>query len=379
VYNGEKYLEECLDSWLSQTYQNFEVVLVDDGSQDHSVEIIQSYIQKDERFKLVIQEHGGISKATERGIKEANSRYIVLMDQDDIALPKRLELTVKCFENGAEIIMGDYEIIDENSDLVNRKVSFPSFINKRNFVLEQLKRNYFLGSAMAFYYKRHIPFNYNSHGVTDYDLSLKMLLNSYQFEYIAETLIHYRVHQNNTSANYSKSKNSVMDILVIYSFSNLFNTLIDMEYPRNEALLALGICYLFQNKLNEAGYCFNNANFSNANLDHRLLEEFDFYSSVYYYKINDFYKSLYFLEKLEKQGSTNPSIYNNIGVLKSQSQDYEASIYWFEKAKGLSPFYQDAVKNLEDVKKCDKGNSIDLRFTERLLRDILTHTSNIIK
>lgn len=374
VYNGEKFLRENVQSWLKQTYQNFEVIYVDDGSSDHSKELIEEIVKVDQRFKLVCQNHAGIPQAIRRGIQEACSNYIVLMDQDDIATPWRLEKTVEVFADGAELVMGDYEIIDEYSKLTGRIISFPSFINSENLLLEQLKRTYFLGSAMAFKYKRDFEFHVNSGGVTDYDISLKMLLRDYQFAYIPETLIQYRVHNQNTSANYSKQKQDVKVIFSQYEHQELFQYLLKKGFNQFEASLSLGICYLFQHNIAVASPYLQKAMLLIDQSNRRTYQESVFYNSVLYYLLNEYDQSFQLLRKLVIKGYNNPSIFNNIGVMLIYLKKFAEAKEWFNKAYVLNKQYSDAVYNIKLL----NSNMMDYKkykFTTRLLREVLTHTS----
>jgi glycosyltransferase involved in cell wall biosynthesis len=89
VYNGQAYLHETLESLLSQSFTNFELLAIDDGSTDASVDIIQSF--KDDRVRLIRKENGGLCDALNRGIEEAKALYIARNDQDDISFPRRLQ------------------------------------------------------------------------------------------------------------------------------------------------------------------------------------------------------------------------------------------------------------------------------------------------
>ena len=82
IYNAEKYLNQCLESILTQTYHNFICVMVNDGSTDSSLQICQNYI-KDNRFVLISQENKGVSKTRNESIKKANGDYIMFIDNDD--------------------------------------------------------------------------------------------------------------------------------------------------------------------------------------------------------------------------------------------------------------------------------------------------------
>lgn len=83
VYNTEKYLKDCLDSVLSQTYQNLEIILIDDGSTDNSSQILKQYAKKDSRIKIITQKNQGQSTARNYGLKEASGEYVSFIDSDD--------------------------------------------------------------------------------------------------------------------------------------------------------------------------------------------------------------------------------------------------------------------------------------------------------
>lgn len=83
VYKVEKYLSECVDSLLSQTYTNFEVILVDDGSPDNSPKICDEYAEKDQRVKVVHKLNGGLSDARNEGVRTASGKYLLFVDSDD--------------------------------------------------------------------------------------------------------------------------------------------------------------------------------------------------------------------------------------------------------------------------------------------------------
>jgi glycosyltransferase involved in cell wall biosynthesis len=91
IYNVESYLEDCLQSIANQTYVNFEVILVNDGSTDNSNSIALNYANKDSRFKLFSKENGGLSSARNFGLEQANGDYVYFIDSDDTVKPEFLE------------------------------------------------------------------------------------------------------------------------------------------------------------------------------------------------------------------------------------------------------------------------------------------------
>ena len=108
AYNVEKYLERCVNSILIQTYENFEIILVDDGSKDQSVEICDKFAQEDNRIKVIHKENGGLSSARNAGMKIAEGKYIVFIDSDDDIEPNMFELMLQAAEeNKADFVMTD--------------------------------------------------------------------------------------------------------------------------------------------------------------------------------------------------------------------------------------------------------------------------------
>jgi len=128
VYNGEKFLVEAIDSILNQTFRDFEFIIVNDGSTDRTVEIIESY--NDQRIKLINRENGGVSAALNTGLENAKGKYIVRMDADDISHLDRIEKQYDFIKNNPEyIIVGtDVNYITEENDFVFRYFS-PAYSN----------------------------------------------------------------------------------------------------------------------------------------------------------------------------------------------------------------------------------------------------------
>ena len=91
VYKAEKHLSECIDSIISQTYENFELILIDDGSPDNSGKICDEYAEKDKRIRAIHKENGGVSSARNTGLDNASGEYITFIDSDDFVDKQYLE------------------------------------------------------------------------------------------------------------------------------------------------------------------------------------------------------------------------------------------------------------------------------------------------
>ncbi len=116
VYNGEKYLKEAIESILNQTYKDFEFIIINDGSTDKSLDIIEKYKKEDERIIVISRENKGLIATLNEGIEKAKGKYIARMDQDDISLPNRFEEQLKFLEKNPEIgVCGTWvEVFGEN-------------------------------------------------------------------------------------------------------------------------------------------------------------------------------------------------------------------------------------------------------------------------
>lgn len=129
VYNVEEYLEECLESIRNQTYQDIEVILVNDGSTDTSKEICERFCKVDSRFRLINQENQGQSVARNRGVKESIGEYIMFVDSDDVINTSVLEVLLPYMKTDVDI------------------VECRSSINKEEFFLNRTSTIVFEGNA----------------------------------------------------------------------------------------------------------------------------------------------------------------------------------------------------------------------------------------
>ena len=110
VYNVEKYLPRCIDSVLSQSFSDFELILVDDGSPDSCGEICDDYKIKDNRIKVIHKENGGLAGARRSGIKIAQGDYVFNLDSDDLIENDTLECAYKIIrETNCEILSFSYK------------------------------------------------------------------------------------------------------------------------------------------------------------------------------------------------------------------------------------------------------------------------------
>ena len=121
IYNSEKYLTHCLDSILKQTYQDFEVILVNDGSTDNSAKICDNYTITDARFKVIHKQNQGVSIARNTGISYAKGEYISFIDSDDWIENDYLKNMINVADSSSDIIISG--AICDYTDKQSKKLS----------------------------------------------------------------------------------------------------------------------------------------------------------------------------------------------------------------------------------------------------------------
>ena len=123
VYNSEKYLRECVDSILGQTFENIEVIFVDDGSDDNSLDILHEYEKQDSRIKVIQNKHCGGGAARNTGIENAHGEYIMFFDSDDYMESQLIEKAYnKCKSENADITVFSVRFWHEATGAVTDEV-----------------------------------------------------------------------------------------------------------------------------------------------------------------------------------------------------------------------------------------------------------------
>lgn len=121
IYGVENYLEKCLSSILNQTYSNYEVIMVNDGSKDHSDKIMESFSKKDKRFLSFYKENGGLSDARNYGVKKASGDYLLFIDGDDYVASSYLETIFSSLEEGLDVLKFHFQYVKENEIIDSKK------------------------------------------------------------------------------------------------------------------------------------------------------------------------------------------------------------------------------------------------------------------
>lgn len=210
VYNKASFICEAIISILNQTYKNFELIIVDDGSSDRSAELVKKF--NDSRIRLIqLKENHGVSYATNKALEAAKGSYILRMDADDISYPKRLEKQLDyAIRHQADVVGCKFEVFSDAGDappgLIRYQNYSNSIINPEDIVSNFTVMPTVLQGTMLVKKKvlEQFPFDINYNTAEDYEQLGRVLKARKRVLKIAETLYKYRYIKRSLSNTHSK-------------------------------------------------------------------------------------------------------------------------------------------------------------------------------
>lgn len=263
VYNAEKYLDEAIQSILNQTYEDFEFIIINDGSTDGSLEIIKKYKNQDERIVLISRENRGLITSLNEGIEKANGKYIARMDADDISLSERFEKQIELMRSqDIDICGGNYLSINGDGSLFSLNLTPQSH---EFCTLSLISKVPFAHPTVMI--KKEFLDKYNCrYGQSEYkkaedlDLWIKMHQKGAKFGNVSELTLKYRIIENSLSkVNDKKIRQETTKMLNKFYLNNkkdveeLLNKNFEYLNGEEESLLVRAVykIYLKKFKLNQ--------------------------------------------------------------------------------------------------------------------------------
>lgn len=202
MYNAEKYIRECIESALNQTYKDIEIIAIDDGSKDNSLKILERYSN---RIKIIKKQNGGTASALNAGIKIMNGEWFKWLSADDVLLKHAIDSLIQETkkmgpESKSTIFYSNYNLIDQSSNIVDKFLE-PNYNNLNTFEKNViLLDNYYGNGTTSLIHKsifdqfglfdEHVGFK------EDYELWLRCcLLHGCMMHLVPKILANYRVHE----------------------------------------------------------------------------------------------------------------------------------------------------------------------------------------
>ncbi len=206
TYNQADLLSRAIQSVLNQTFKDFELIIVDDGSTDNTKKVVEQFQRQDPRIKYIWQENsGGPAKPKNTGIKHAKGEYIAFLDHDDEWLPEKLERQIELFRNSDRKNLGfvGCNVLDVDNNKIIRSYK----ISKTRNTLKRLLKECFIHSSSSVIIKRSVIkeiglFDENFKVSDDWDMWIR-LAKKYSFDFIDKPLVKHYIHGKNITRSIS--------------------------------------------------------------------------------------------------------------------------------------------------------------------------------
>lgn len=256
VYNVEKYLQECLDSVISQTYTKLEIILVDDGSTDSSADICNEYAKNDSRVHVIHKTNGGASSARNVGLQIANGEYVYFLDSDDFINQTAIEKLVDMAErNDADLVFMDGLVFDDGvnsgkqEDCYKHTVYYETSFG-RNIIRKQFTNDDFFVLVQMILFKRELLLN-NQLSFYEGIVCEDELFVFYAFYYarivahLPEQLLHRRMRADSVMTSMNNEKRFLSILTVFDDMMSHFETKNDDVLTMRFRMLANGVYNLY--------------------------------------------------------------------------------------------------------------------------------------
>lgn len=211
AYNCEKYIGRCIESILEQNYNSLEIICINDGSEDKTLNILNNYANKYNNIKLINKKNAGVSKARNDGIKEACGKYIMFVDADDVIKKDSLNNIDSILEKNYDLIRYNYEIDFGNNKKVIQLYPKSQEMSKEDFI-DKIVNTGYMNSVWTTLYNKEFLEKYNIKFDSDYIMGEDLVFNIEVYTnlnkgyYYNKTIYKYIENQNSVSYNYELEK-----------------------------------------------------------------------------------------------------------------------------------------------------------------------------
>lgn len=277
VYNTEQYLSSCLKSILSQTFNNFEVILINDGSTDQSGILCDEFVKQDSRIKVFHQENAGVSAARNVGLKYAQGKWITFVDSDDELMPDGLEVMINMVQGGSEnvdLVLAGYDTINHCSGISKSTFNLPLTLkqmDRDNAIKLMYRSDFYLCFICSKLYKNSIIkqskllFDETIYYSEDRLFVIQYLCNcKRQINYTTESVYKYHLRSNSAML-------SLVNTFNYKSITGFYATLLMYETLRNIGTCKKNIFYAVEDVVNSYDYTLNRMR--EFSINDKLLEK----------------------------------------------------------------------------------------------------------
>lgn len=239
VYKVEKYLKRCVESIVQQTYQNIEIILVDDGSPDRCPEMCDEYARRDARIKVIHKSNGGLSDARNVGLRIATGEFILYVDSDDYIELDACERLLKGMKKGVDLVVGVCREVNKS------KITYQKHTNLKNekiysakeYVIQSIKKNEWYAPACLNLYRRCFLLDHNlyykvGYCFEDMEMLPRLFLANPTVCYIDYAFYNYMIRENSIMTSGFTDEKKEMAVDNYRDWMILLNSVEDAEYQK---------------------------------------------------------------------------------------------------------------------------------------------------
>jgi teichuronic acid biosynthesis glycosyltransferase TuaG len=275
AYNAARFIGESIQSVINQTYENWELIIVDDGSTDDTKTIVSIFLH-DNRIKYIFQKNAGQASARNNGINKSKANYIAFLDSDDTWEKDKLSKQIEYFENdNIDLVYGPSYIMNSNGERHILKMTPEVGIYSGQFLVNKLILGSFFIPMLTVMVKKNILiqiglFNESKSikNAEDFDLWLRIASKGFSIMCMSETLSNYRIHENQSTSKDTSATFQVIESLLLFKGKNsklannitisILNKLIVYYKKFN---ITSDSKFIILNFLNRANYIFSPLNY----------------------------------------------------------------------------------------------------------------------
>lgn len=263
IYNCEKYISRCIESIVNQTYKNIEIILINDGSTDSTINILKNYEKRDNRINIINKSNTGVSDSRNIGIKKSTGDYIIFVDSDDWLEPDMIEkMTKKIEEKNVEVVRCNYyrnyedntqKIIQKYNEKIKEKVLYGEDIRKEillKILSGEMQGYMWLLLIQKEVFKKLKPFDKRISMMEDTVFYIDLLLNIDSIYIYDKALYHYYYNKNSASKSAKNFMRNYRNLLLVNTIEsdflkakNLNNEKIKILYNTAHSEYIENICF----------------------------------------------------------------------------------------------------------------------------------------
>lgn len=251
VYNVQKYLEKCVDSVLSQSYTNIEILLIDDGSIDGSSAICDRLSLKDLRITIIHKENGGLSDARNTGIREAKGEYIAFLDSDDYIDQSAYEIMInKMIDMDLDILTAYPVSVFEDGHLIRdakKRIISEIIMRGEDYLASCIESNNMLWAVQFNMYRSELVKKcFFKHGILHEDMlwTPKVFLNAKRVMCLDLEFYYYLKRENSITHNKNRKKNGIDLINTCYELEKSY---LNIKNPKNKTIMMDNLVQIYLN------------------------------------------------------------------------------------------------------------------------------------